>query len=662
MVGDGGNATNCRRVPDGARIKGVDARRAGPVSPVAVGTLRIEVDLSEGATNDRRVRLASDHRPSRRRWRRSFVILAIGATVAAAALYGRLMAHRETERLAADRQRLGVLLERVRGMPRLAGILQQAVLAKAGLRQENPTQLMTAAWWQARTAITDLRRAEREHPDLAAALDDLCDEMDRLREAYDSLRRTPETADDARRVMDRVADLGNRATQACLAASDIVSRRTGAVERSLEKSREWEGQLIVGAIVALLSTFVALGVYVVVSIRIAARQRLQEQLRNTQEHLSLALQDLEGSQPELIDRERKRLLGEVAESVAHELRNVLMPISAMSELLLDDPSLDGDRRRAVETIRTSCRDAAAILANMKGYLGVVGQASQLRSVDLCDLLRQVVEFTRPKWETEALRRKVAIRVELELPDRLSVTGVDTELRQIFTNVLLNAIEAMSSSGTIRIGAQRERQRVLVTIRDEGDGIVDRERLASGAAGSTKPSGLGIGLRVCRQLVQAYRGTIDFRSADGVGTTCEIRLPADQHRKSRATTRPPVARYDGLRLLCIDDDPAVLESLAALLRSLGSEVAVADSGDGALMLQRQQRFDVVLCDLGLGAENGLDVLQRLSREDRELVTVLITGWDGGSWESHPFVPRFVLAKPATREQLARVLDAAREATS
>lgn len=541
-------------------------------------------------------------------------------------------------------------------LPVFVSQLHRASLAHAGLVRSQGDGALSGFWWLTRTRLKTMKR-EIGDQDIEADISEL---ETKLAEVYDlGIALTDHPADSAaqREALDALSGKIFEINEMIVQLTALVGERRGKLTQAIAEHRRLLNEADVNVLINSLAPFFVLGIYFLFSVRAAMREGLEDQLRSTQAHLDLALRDLHGSHEELVERERKRLLGEVTESLAHELRNVLMPITAMSELMLEEERLTENQKRWTEVARICCTDAAVILANMKQYLTVVGHPAKHESIDLVQLIGQVVEFTKPKWLTEAQRRGVKLEIVLSVPKSLTVSGVDTELRQVFTNLLLHSIESMTRSGQIRIELQREGSEALVSIQDQGFGLADSSLWTSPVGNPrSKNLGVGIGLTVSREIVLAYRGSLDFFTADGVGTTCEVRLPVDIHRRRRRVDSPhPLRTFEGLSALCVDDNAMVLESLAALLRNLKVEVIVADTLSVATEVGTSRSFDVVFCDLSLGLDNGLDLLERLKQVHPQMTTVLITGWNHFEPGSHSFTPDQSLTKPISREHLIRCLE-------
>lgn len=220
-------------------------------------------------------------------------------------------------------------------------------------------------------------------------------------------------------------------------------------------------------------------------------------------------------------------MGTLALGLAHEIRN---PLNA-AVLQLTMLARGVERHVADETQRGSMRDRAQIVMGEIKRLGrLLTEFLELarprglarESLPLDDLLDAVVEL----HAEEAAQRGVAIR-RAPPSRRLSIVGDREKLRQVFVNLLVNAMEATADGGEIELVARAEGARVIVEIRDTGQGIADEDlaRLFDPFF-TTKPGGTGLGLSIVRKILEQHGGAISLRSRVGVGTTTVVELPAD----------------------------------------------------------------------------------------------------------------------------------------
>ena len=239
----------------------------------------------------------------------------------------------------------------------------------------------------------------------------------------------------------------------------------------------------------------------------------------------------------------------------------------------------------------------------------------------------------------------------DLADGPAVAGEPSELREVLTNLILNALDAMSGGGTLHLATQAGvvPGEVHLTVRDDGGGMSDevRVRIFDPFFTTKGVRGVGLGLSVVYGIVQRHGGRIEVTSVPGEGTTMRVALPVAAPglvaAAAPATTRsayghtngtpavasPPAPSAAGpaLRVLVIDDEPGVRSLLADVLRAAGHDVvAVASGREGLAVLEDPPGgFDLVLSDLGMPDMSGWDVARAVQALPAAPPVVLVTGW-------------------------------------
>ncbi len=207
-------------------------------------------------------------------------------------------------------------------------------------------------------------------------------------------------------------------------------------------------------------------------------------------------------------------VGELAAGIAHEIRNPLTALKGFTKLILS-----GSHSESYLEIMRGELDRIETIVNELLVLSKP-QAVQFERCKIVDVLRDVVMLL----ETQALLTHVDI--ELWMPEEpIEVLCVENQIKQVFINLLKNAIEAMPKGGTIRITVERQGDDVVIRVRDEGVGIPEEKLAKLGEPFyTTKDKGTGLGLMVSFKIVEQHGGTIRFESKEGEGTTVTVRLP------------------------------------------------------------------------------------------------------------------------------------------
>jgi signal transduction histidine kinase len=237
-------------------------------------------------------------------------------------------------------------------------------------------------------------------------------------------------------------------------------------------------------------------------------------------------EDIEALRRQVVELQRVSSLGVLAGSVCHELNNALTPILNYAKLGLRNPDPDF-RRRAFEKILEGAERAAGITG---GVLGLARPRADRRApADLVRLVEEVILLVGKDLS------KHKVRVDIRKEGRPFAKVNPAQIQQVLLNLIINARQAMSEGGTvrIRIGTDTSGRLAEVSIADSGSGIApaDLRRIfepfftTKTGPDETGLGGTGLGLSVCREIVEAHKGRLRAESQAGEGTTFTLRLPA-----------------------------------------------------------------------------------------------------------------------------------------
>ncbi len=330
-------------------------------------------------------------------------------------------------------------------------------------------------------------------------------------------------------------------------------------------------------------------------------------------------------QEHLIQHEKMRALGELSSGVAHDFNNILGIILGRSQLLQRHVK-DADVARGLKTIERAAQDGGETVRRIQDFARARTERN-FENIDVVALLQEVVEITRTRWRDEAHVRNVFIEVELDLAAVAPVRGNGAELREVYTNLIFNAVDALPSGGVIKFTSRMEGGEVVVCVRDDGVGMDEstRARVFDPFFTTKGPKGMGLGMSVVYGIVERHNGKIDLESEPGRGTCFTVRMAAatsdDQSPRDSAVVRD--ARV--ARVLVVDDEPEILEVVSEMLREVGHEVDTAGNGPEALRKVAAATYDLMFCDLGMRGMSGWDVVAAVRAKDTTMGIVLLTGW-------------------------------------
>lgn len=261
-------------------------------------------------------------------------------------------------------------------------------------------------------------------------------------------------------------------------------------------------------------------------------ERKREELTEKNLALHQANEELQQMQEHLIRNERLAAIGQLAAGVSHEIDNPVGIILGYAELLLDDLPMGDARRDDVLAIIDECQRCKRITG---GLLGFARSASVCREeFSLNALVRETLESLQP----QKLFRYIGIAFQ-PAAEAVPIIGDADQLRQVFINLLLNAAQAMNGHGQLTVAIERQAATALVRVIDSGPGIAQelREKIFVPFYSTKAPGqGTGLGLPICRKLVEDHGGAIWLDAVDGEGgARFLIRLPLAGMEPSTALT-------------------------------------------------------------------------------------------------------------------------------
>ena len=239
------------------------------------------------------------------------------------------------------------------------------------------------------------------------------------------------------------------------------------------------------------------------------------------------------------------------------------------------------------------------------------------------LLARLGDFTflRPQ------RLGLPLQLDLELGGVPVVMGRPAELSEVVTNLVLNAIDAMPSGGTLSIRTRRQDRHVVFTVTDTGIGMSEdvRTRIFDPFFTTKGEHGTGLGLPVSYSIVKRHGGEVRVESQPGIGTTFTVLLPVGTSAGSDLTARTQASGNRRGRILLVDNDPQVMTILGEMLRDAGHHVVPVGSGMEATRVFVPGGFDVVMTNVGMMGMNGWELAERIRARDEHVPLVFITGW-------------------------------------
>jgi signal transduction histidine kinase/CheY-like chemotaxis protein len=317
--------------------------------------------------------------------------------------------------------------------------------------------------------------------------------------------------------------------------------------------------------------------------------------------------------------------------VAHDLRNPINVISLAANMLLQRLP-DSALRRPVERIVRGAQRADRLIQDLLEINAIEGGRFSIekRPLETANLVLAALE------SQQALAANASIIFGTDLSPGLPPIDGDAErLLEVLENLIGNAVKFTGAGGSITVGAGRRDGNVLFWVKDTGAGVAadqlpymfDRFWQAR----RTDRRGTGLGLTICRAIVEAHGGRIWPESRAGEGTTMYFSIPAAPLRVPRPSVREP----ERWNILLVDDRVENLIALKAILERPEYRLVTASTGEEALRLALRERFAVALVDIAMPGMNGLEVavhLKELERS-RDIPIIFITAFGDDPEEIH-----------------------------
>lgn len=343
---------------------------------------------------------------------------------------------------------------------------------------------------------------------------------------------------------------------------------------------------------------------------------------------------------QLIHSEKLSAIGQLVAGVAHELNNPLTSISGYTQLMLRDTGLRDDVRDDLKHINTQAERAARIVQNLLVFARE--HRPERSTVNLNEVFRNTLSLRAYQLRVDN------ITVVTELDPELPTTIADPfQLQQVILNLINNAHHAITERGgpgvlTLRTyvasppaGDVPAKPMLVIEVRDTGVGIAARDlNRIFDPFYTTKPvgQGTGLGLSICFGIVQEHGGRIWAESELGSGTTVLVALPLlhDAPGAAGGLLDPADAREAEViprcRVLVVDDEEPVARLLARLLRQLGHDPIIADSGAMAIERLKREPFDLVLSDVKMPGMSGFELHQNIRQLNPDLASrvIFVTG--------------------------------------
>jgi len=368
--------------------------------------------------------------------------------------------------------------------------------------------------------------------------------------------------------------------------------------------------------------------------------------------------ELQQAHQQIIEQEKLRVLGQMVSGIAHDFNNALSPILGFSELLLKHPEKLVDQAlvlQRLQIINICATDAAQTVRQMREFSRPRSARDVFQSFDLNQLVRQTIDLTQQRWKDQAQATGRTIHIVTDLLPILPIWGEESALREMLTNLIFNAVDALPEGGTITLGTMLDGRAVRLSVSDTGTGMTEetRRRCLEPFYTTKGTTGTGLGLAMVQGIVQRHNGTVDVESQFGHGTTFIIRLPLQ--KGTQPPSVPPLevpALTRSRHVLVVDDEPLLRAIAETYLTEDGHKVETAPTGAVALAQLKTGKFDLVITDKAMPEMNGEQLAAAIHQTVPGLPVIMMTGFGDlmkVTGEMPPYISE-ILSKPLTQASL------------
>ncbi len=399
---------------------------------------------------------------------------------------------------------------------------------------------------------------------------------------------------------------------------------------------------------------------------VTARKRAEQELRELNEGLearvTATVAERETVIAQLHEAQKLETIGQLTGGVAHDINNLLTPITGALDLLNRRYGADDPRSaRLLDGALQSAERAKILVSRLLGFAR--RQALETRAVDIAQLFEGMRDLI-----ASSIGPAIELRM-LPVHDLPAGIADPNQLELAILNLCVNARDAMEGGGVLTIAADRvvlgpDRASKLnpgayirISVIDTGAGM-DEVTLAKAVEPffSTKDvgKGTGLGLSMVHGLAAQLGGAFELQSSLGQGTRADLYLPVATAGPALSKARLPAASKPvrPLRLLLVDDEELVRRGTAEMLRELGHEVHEAAGGAQALAkLRTGIQIDAVVSDYMMPRMNGTEVAERIRETHPHMPILIVTGYAGGDLD----LPLPQLAKPFRQVDIAMAID-------
>jgi PAS domain S-box-containing protein len=330
---------------------------------------------------------------------------------------------------------------------------------------------------------------------------------------------------------------------------------------------------------------------------------------------------------QLMRDDKLRALGQLASGVAHNFNNSLTAVLGYTQMVMTKVS-DAKIARHLKTIETAALDAAKMVQRIQNFARQ-RQDDTAVSCDANQIVRDALDLTRSRWRDDAHAEGREYDIVFRPLQETLVKCDESAMREVFVNIIINALDAMPTGGRLTITTAVESNWAVIKFTDTGCGMTEevRRRIFEPFFSTKGAKGYGMGLSVSYGIVERHGGDILVTSEATRGSTFTIKLKLSGAEEDAPDELPLEHLPREAAILIVDDEAPIRALLGDILRARGHRVLIAEDGLAGLRAIESMPFDMVITDLSMPGADGWRVATEARRRWPETRVVVITGYGG-----------------------------------
>lgn len=389
--------------------------------------------------------------------------------------------------------------------------------------------------------------------------------------------------------------------------------------------------------------------------------KLDEQVQQRTIELEHALEQLRATQNQVVKQERLSALGTMAGGVAHDFNNTLTMMIGYGEMLLpwfEKTAPDSKEQKYLKHIVSAAQDATHVVRRLRDFYRPADAADVRVPVDLNKLCEQAIAFTTPKWKGKSRGAGKAIEVTGDFAEVPPTLGSAPELREVLTNLIFNAVDAMPDGGSIVVRTRALPNHVRVDVCDTGIGMTPEEkaRCLEPFFTTKGENGTGLGLAVTYGILQRHGGSIEIDSEKGRGTIFSLLFPVTNEKIGEVVTASVEESMRSLRVLIVDDQEVICELISEHLIADGHQPTITLDAEAAIQSLTDSKFDLVITDQSMPGMNGIQLGEVVKEMNPATPVILLTGF-GDDLKVNGQMPKgidIIVGKPVSSGELRKAI--------